>query len=101
MKGAKLLNFVQIIAFSVLCFEQDSIGASNGVSGLSMSVLSAPPGLERVWNVLEPMVQEARDTGQTELEVRYHNLCRNNLQSERCLVIEKRLTKFDCDIQVL
>jgi hypothetical protein len=77
MKGAKLLkqraylHFAQIATFAVLCLEQDCIGASNVVSGFSMGVLSAPPGLERVWNVLEPMVQEARDTGQTELEVRY------------------------------
>ena len=77
MKGPKLLKhrahvrFVQIAAFAVLCFEQDSMGASSGVSGFSTGIFSAPPGLERVWNVLEPMVQEARDTGQTELEVRY------------------------------
>jgi hypothetical protein len=78
MKGAKITfniysfaHFVRILAFVVLFLKQDSNGASHFVSGLSMCVISAPPGLERVWNVLEPMVQEARDTGQTELEVRY------------------------------
>lgn len=54
----------------ILMVMVEAVSAAAPEPAMCMSPTLAAPGLEKVWHSLEPMVREARDTGQTELEVR-------------------------------
>lgn len=62
MKGNVSVVLVLLIA--------NVISSAPTLPGVLMSPTVAAPGLESVWHSLDSMVREARDTGQTELEVR-------------------------------